>query len=137
MSIPPTSGPESGLAPVWRSRFAFFDRYGLPNGTDEARAALRAMPFGQRLRLNSNILAFLFGPIYFFVKGMWRKGVTLLVAGIVVIAVLSAVGASDSIVRAVSFGVSAAAMLTANFAYYLHVRRGSTSWNPFEGFGRR
>lgn len=136
MSINPPSGPESELAPVWQSRFAFFDRYGLPNGTAEARSALSALPFGQRLRINANVLAFLFGPFYFFVKGMWRKGLTLLGVGFAAATVLSSIGVSDSIVRAVGFGVSAAAMLTANFAYYLQVRRGSTSWNPFEGFGR-
>lgn len=137
MSFHPTSGPESGLAPVWQSRFAFFDRYGLPNGTEEARSVTRALPLGQRLQINANFLAFLFGAFYFFVKGMWRKGLTLLMVGVAAIVTLTAAGVPDSIVRSVGFGVSAAAMFTANYAYYLQVRRGSTSWNPFEGFSRR
>ena len=109
----------------------------LPNATPQGRAAYRAMEFLPRLRLNSNLLAFLFGPLYFFVKGMWRKGLTLLVVGFAAINALLALGVSPALVQALGFAVSAAAMLTANYAYYLQVRHGSTSWNPFEGFGAR
>ena len=134
-----TSQPVSDrpLAPIWQTRFAFFDRYGLPNATPQGRDAYRTMAFLPRLRLNSNILAFLFGPLYFLAKGMWRKGLTLLVAGFAAITALGALGVSPGLVQALGFAVSAAAMLTANYAYYLQIRRGSTSWNPFEGFGRR
>jgi len=134
-----TSDPDPAvhLPPIWRERFAFFDRYGLPNATPQGRAAYRAMEFLPRLRLNSNILALLFGPLYFFVKGMWRKGLTLLLVGFVAINVLISFGVRPGLVQALGFAVSAAAMLTANYAFYLQVRRGSTSWNPFEGFGRR
>jgi hypothetical protein len=133
------SHPDSDhqLTPIWQTRFAFFDRYGLPNATPQGRAALRALDFLPRLRLNSNLLAFLFGPIYFLVKGMWRKGLTLLVVGFAAISALNALGIPGGLVQALGFGVAAAAMLTANYAYYLQVRRGSRSWNPFEGFGRR
>jgi hypothetical protein len=132
----PTPEPDSQLAPVWQSRFAFFETYGLPNATPQAREAYQAMSFGQRLRLNSNLLAFLFGPFYFLVKGMWRKGLALLVGSFLILTVLSAVGVPDGIVQALGFAVSAVAMITANYAYFLHVKHGSTSWNPFEGFGR-
>ncbi len=134
-----TSHPDPAvhLAPVWQERFAFFDRYGLPNASPQGRAAYRAMEILPRLRLNSNVLALLFGPLYFFVKGMWRKGLTLLGVGFVAINALLALGVSPGLVQALGFAVSAAAMLTANYAYYLQVRHGSTSWNPFEGFGRR
>ncbi len=134
-----TSHPDSDrqLAPIWQTRFAFFDRYGLPNATPQGRAAFRAMDFLPRLRLNSNLLAFLFGPLYFFAKGIWRKGLTLLVVGFAAISLLTRLGVAPGLVQALGFGVAAAAMLTANYAYYLQLRRGSTSWNPFEGFGRR
>lgn len=121
---------------MWQRRFAFFDQYGRPDGSPQARAAYRAMSFGERLRLNSNILAFIFGPFYFFAKRMWRKGFTLLIAELAAVA-LKLLSVPDAIVRPVGFAVSAMALLTANYAYYLHVRRGSTSWNPFEGFGTR
>ena len=66
------------MSPSWQKRFDFFNAYGLPNSTPESKAAYKALTFLERVKLTSNILAFLFGPIYFFVKGMWRKGLTLL-----------------------------------------------------------
>ena len=42
----------------------------------------------------------------------------------------------DSLTRAESIAMSLMYSMTANYAYFLHVTRGSTSWNPFEGFGR-
>ncbi|MGV0678609.1 MULTISPECIES: DUF2628 domain-containing protein [Mycolicibacterium] len=128
--------PVENLSDSWRWKFDFFDTYGLPNSSPEAKAAYRNLSFMAKLRLSSNILAFLFGPIYFFVKGMWRKGLTLLGLTIAVAAVLVLVDVSDSIGRAVGIAVSVLAMSTANYAYYLHVARGSQSWNLFEGFGR-
>ncbi|MGV0814708.1 DUF2628 domain-containing protein [Mycolicibacterium boenickei] len=128
--------PVDQLSDSWRWKFDFFDTYGLPSASPEAKAAYRNLSFVAKLRLTSNILAFFFGPIYFFVKGMWRKGLTLLGVTFAVAAVLVVLGVSDSIGRAIGIGIAAGAMSTANYAYYLHVVRGSRSWNPFEGFGR-
>ncbi|WKG01243.1 DUF2628 domain-containing protein [Mycolicibacterium sp. HK-90] len=128
--------PVDNLSDSWRWKFDFFDTYGLPSASPEAKAAYRNLSFMAKLRLTSNILAFLFGPLYFFVKGMWRKGLTLLGLTITVVTVLVIAGVSDMVGRAVGMGMAALAMSTANYAYYLHVVRGSQSWNPFEGFGR-
>lgn len=125
------------MSPSWQKRFDFFNAYGLPNSTPESRAAFRALSFMDRLKLTSNILAFLFGPIYFFVKGMWRKGLTLLGIFFAVEVVLVVLDVPDSLVRGIGFGLAAIAMTTANYAYYLHVVRGSQSWNLFEGHGRQ
>ena len=125
------------MSPAWQKRFDFFDAYGVPNSTPESKAAYRALSFLDRLKLTSNILAFLFGPIYFFVKGMWRKGLTLLGIFFAVEVVLVVLNASDTLVRGVGFGLAAMAMTTANYAYYLHVVRGSQSWNLFEGLGKQ
>lgn len=128
--------PVDNLSDSWRWKFDFFQTYGLPSASPEAKAAYRNLSFMAKLRLTSNILAFLFGPIYFFVKGMWRKGLTLLGLTIAVAAVGVTLDLSDTIARAIGFGIAALAMSTANYAYYLHVVRSSQSWNPFEGFGR-
>lgn len=121
----------------WQQRFAFYDEYGVPNTSPESREAYRALPFGSKIRLNANIWGFLFGPIYFFVKGMWRKGLVLLALAVALAVVVIGVGAPDIIDRAASLVVPALAMTTANYAYYLHVVKGSQSWNVFEGLGRR
>ncbi len=125
------------MSPSWQKRFDFFNTYGLPNSTPESKAAYQALTFLERLKLTSNILAFLFGPIYFFVKGMWRKGLTLLGIFVAVEVVLIILNASDTLVRGIGFGLAAIAMTTANYAYYLHVVRGSQSWNLFEGYGKQ
>jgi len=129
--------PSSTLSPSWQKRFDFFNTYGLPNSTPESKAAYQALTFLERVKLTSNILAFLFGPIYFFVKGMWRKGLTLLGIFVAVEVVLVVLNVSDSLARAIGFGLAAIGMSTADYAYYLHVVRGSQSWNLFEGHGRR
>ncbi|BCI82859.1 hypothetical protein MTY66_44840 [Mycolicibacterium sp. TY66] len=129
--------PSITVSPSWQKRFDFFNAYGLPNSTPESKAAYKALTFLERVKLTSNILAFLFGPIYFFVKGMWRKGLTLLGIFVAVEVVLVVLNVSDSLARAIGFGLAAIGMSTANYAYYLHVVRGSQSWNLFEGHGRQ
>ena len=77
------TAPQAGeLAVSWQRRFAFFDLYGLPSSSPAAKAAYRTLPFWDKVRLTSNVWAFLFGFLYFYVKGMWRKGTTILGAGI-------------------------------------------------------
>ncbi len=128
-----TPQDRSTLAEIWQRRFAFYDQYAAAPSKAEANAFFRSVPFGARMRLTSNFLAFFFGPIYFFVKGMWRKGLVLLGITLSLGVVMQLVGASDGVVRGVSIGFAAAFMAIANQAYYLHWVRGSESWNPFEG----
>ena len=103
--------PSFTVSPSWQKRFDFFNAYGLPNSTPESRAAYRALSFMDRLKLSSNILAFLFGPIYFFVKGMWRKGLTLLGIFFAVEVVLVVLDVPASLVRGIGFGLAALALL--------------------------
>lgn len=73
-----TPQDRSTLAEIWQRRFAFYDQYAAAPTKEEANAIFRSGSFWTRIRLTSNFLAFFFGPIYFFVKGMWRKGLVLL-----------------------------------------------------------
>jgi hypothetical protein len=125
------------LSPRWQERFDFFAEYGPPNATPESKAAIRALPWTQRTALTSNFLAFLFSPFYFYVKGMWRKGTTLVGIGLALGVVATFLPIPDMVARALGMAVPALAMTAANYAYFLHVTKGSTSWNPFEGLGRR
>ncbi|MDH6195098.1 hypothetical protein M2272_001727 [Mycobacterium frederiksbergense] len=129
--------PPVSLSPSWQKRFDFFTAYGLPNSTPEAKAAYKALPFGARFQIASNFLAFFFGPIYFFVKGMWRKGLTLLGIEVAASVILAVLNVPDGMFRGAGIGLAAIAMTTANYAYYLHVTQHSQSWNLFEGLGRK
>ncbi|MFV8310451.1 DUF2628 domain-containing protein [Mycobacteroides chelonae] len=122
---------------VWQWRFDFYDQYGRPGSTPESEAAYKALPFGARVMLGCNVLAFFFGPIYFFVKGMWRKGFTVLLLTLAIGTVLFAVNASETMYQAASAGLGGVLMMTANYSYYLDQIKGSRSWNPFEGMKRR
>lgn len=68
----------SQLPRSWQARFACVRAYGLPSASPRARDAYRQLPFGAKLRITKHFLAFLFGPLCFTAKGMWRKGLTLL-----------------------------------------------------------
>jgi hypothetical protein len=126
--------PNATLSPIWQERFAFFQRYGSPgSASKETRQALRAMGLWRNIRVSQNFLAYLFGPIYFAVKGMWRQALTFLLVGAGVVTALSLLGASDGVFRAVTLGFCLLYSTTANYAYFRHVN-GERSWNPFAGF---
>ncbi|BBZ03023.1 hypothetical protein MCHIJ_24600 [Mycolicibacterium chitae] len=133
-----TNVPDSTEVPAaWQQRFAFFQQYGPVGSTPEAKAAYRALPFGARMRLGFNIWAFLFGPVYFLVKGMWRKGLTVLGVAVTLGVASVLLGVPDNWDRAFAIGFTAAIATVTNWAYYLHVAEGSQSWNPLEGLRRK
>jgi hypothetical protein len=125
------------LSPRWQERFDFFAKYGPPSTTPESKAAYRALPWTKRSMLTSNYLAFLFSPFYFYVKGMWRKGTTLVGIALALALAATFLPIPDMAARGLAMAAPALAMTTANYAYFLHVTKGSKSWNPFEGLGRR
>lgn len=125
------------LPPVWQQRFAFYRLHGQVGSTPEAQAAYKVLPFSAKLRLAFNIWAFLFGWLYFVVKGMWRKGLTVLALGLALGALCAALEVSDNVTVALAMGYNGMVATLANYAYYLEVAFRSQSWNPFEGFGRR
>ncbi|WP_421567120.1 DUF2628 domain-containing protein [Stenotrophomonas sp. PD6] len=124
----------------WRDRFQFFDAHGAP-GSLSYKAAFKALPFLRRIRIQSSILAFLFGPIYFFILGLWRKalvGLALSLGTIIVAVLLYAIfGANsafaDIVSRVLGLAMTLIYATTANYAYYLKEVKGADSWNIFEG----
>lgn len=110
----------------WKIRFRLIERAGgvkLPQ--------LKALPFGQRMKVIFNVLAFLFGPLYYLAKGLWKKALVLfaiclavsLVAD-VVLRVLGLARFSD----ATTFGVAAVFALRANIDYYKKQVLGDNGW---------
>ena len=65
------------LSPKWQFRFDFFDRHGGPK--DPAyKETLKTLPFGEKLKVGMNFYALFFGFIYFFILGLWRKALGLI-----------------------------------------------------------
>ncbi|WP_439857542.1 DUF2628 domain-containing protein [Pseudomonas syringae] len=123
----------------WQERFNFFETYGAPNDP-RFKPAVNALPdFKKKLLVCANIIAFFFGPIYFFVLGLWKKNLALIgviVAVNVVIALLfgilgmevpAALGTGLNVVFSLMYA------LTANYSYYLKEVKGEQGWNPFKG----
>lgn len=91
------------------------------------------------MRININIIACFFGPIYFFVLGLWKKGLALigimlatnalilLVCTLLETDVPYALGGGLAAPYALMYG------LTVNYAYYLKEVKGEQGWNPFKG----
>ncbi len=126
----------------WQIRFAFFDKYGAPS-TPEFQAAFKTEKPMRRVLLNMNFTAFLFGLIYFFVLGLWRKNLVLLAifVGIIIILFIIEVifefSFSEIILRAIAMGFAMMWGITANYSYYLKEVKGINGWNPFEGMRLR
>jgi Protein of unknown function (DUF2628) len=123
---------DPALNAKWNTRFAFFDRYGKPNGP-QYKEELKKRPRKQQIIVNANIFALFFGPIYFFILGLWKKGLALLGIQMVLGAVLSVCGAPGFLFRGVGFAFALFYMLGANYSYYLKRVKGQDGWNPFEG----
>ncbi|GLU40008.1 DUF2628 domain-containing protein [Pseudomonas sp. NBRC 100443] len=137
-SIPQTQPSQGNLKPKWQERFAFYDQHGGPR-SETYRQALRALPFGKRILINASILAFFFGPIYWFVLGLWKKNLVMLgiifTIGILegLFEVLTGIEIPLALDKGIGMGFAACYAVITNYAYYLKQVKGQQGWNPFEG----
>ncbi|MGH8036465.1 MAG: DUF2628 domain-containing protein [Stenotrophomonas sp.] len=120
----------SPRSPKWQFRFDFFNTHGAPN-SPAFKAAYKALPFGQKIKVNFNFFALFFGCIYLFILGMWRKALTIV--GLTVVLAVVVAFLPDAIGRGVAIAWSLLIALTTNYNYYLEQVKGDTSWNPFQG----
>ncbi|WP_372156730.1 DUF2628 domain-containing protein [Xanthomonas euvesicatoria] len=125
-----TAHDYSQYSPKWQFRFDFYDRHGEPKSST-FKTAMRSLPFGQKVKLNMNFYAFFFGFIYYFILGMWRKALVLIGVSFTVGIICSFL--PEYVLRSFGLAYSLLVGMTANYAYYLHKIKGSTSWNPLEG----
>ncbi|PPV07586.1 hypothetical protein XBLMG947_1567 [Xanthomonas bromi] len=118
------------LSPKWQFRFDFFDRHGGPK-EPAYKDALKTLSFGNKVKIGMNFYAFFFGFIYFFIIGLWRKALSLI--GISLVLGIVASFLPTAFQNVLWLPMSLLTGMIANYAYYLHTVKGSTSWNPFEG----
>jgi hypothetical protein len=60
------------LSPSWKAKFLLIEKAGGPKMAD-----FKALTFGECMKINFNWWAFVFGPFYYFVMGMEKKGFAL------------------------------------------------------------
>ena len=122
----PTSDAE--LSHAWQRRFAFFREHGSPLMTDGAKA-LQRLPFWTASSIRLNIWGFLFGPIYFFALGLWRRGLSMFGVAAVISIVAKHLFGQDALTLA---GPAEGALfaLSVNYAYFIKCTQGRDEWNP-------
>jgi hypothetical protein len=109
---PPDPVARANVSESWKRRFYLIRKAGgadLPHFKD--------LTFGERFRLSGNVLAFLFGPIYFAVKGLYRQAIAFFVLSLVALVILEMIGMGRS-TRAVGFALAAFYSTRANVSYY-------------------
>jgi hypothetical protein len=124
---PPSSDIASLQVPsAWKAKFYLIERAGgvkLPK--------FRELKMGERMKVNFNVLAFLFGPIYYAVKGMWKKGLALFAASLVAVILLATVCellGYGTLGNALGYGVAALFATRANIDYYKKVVLHENGW---------
>lgn len=127
-----TQAPDELIAalPVsakWQTRFRAIQRAGgaqMPDLKPLSAAERRAA-------VSLNILAFLFGPIYYACKGMWKKALTLFLVGALIVIGLGLVldhFGYQKIANALGYGVAALFAVRANIDYYKKMVLGDNGW---------
>jgi Protein of unknown function (DUF2628) len=115
---------------VWTDRFNFYQQNGEPN-SKTFRIAFKSLPMMKRMRMNINFYAFLFGIIYFLIKGMWKGAITLLAISTVVIII--SLFLPDSVSRYIGFPIAYLGAFTANYTFYRKEVLGENDFNIFKG----
>lgn len=119
------------LSAKWKKRFDFFATYGSP-WSAEARTQLREMRFFDRMLIEVNLFALVFGIFYFLFLGLWRRATTLFAIITGTIIVLDGLGYSGQYERYLTLFIAGVCLSTANYAYYRKKTTGQDSWNPFD-----
>lgn len=115
------------VSEAWKKRFRAMQKAGGPSMPN-----LKSMPKEERKGVSMfNGFAFLFGPIYYAVKGMWRKGIVLFLICVVVVLILELALAKmgfGKLGSAVTFGTAAVYATRANIDYYKKMVLGDNGW---------
>ncbi|ABP78080.1 conserved hypothetical protein [Stutzerimonas stutzeri A1501] len=111
----------------WKRRFLAIAQAGGP------RLPLfkRLPPAERRKALAFNILAFLFGPLYYLAKGMWRRAISYtllaLIAVTLIVLLLDASGYGE-FARLLAYGVAGVFAMRANLDFYKRQVLGDNGW---------
>ncbi len=128
--ITPTTGKididSLPISDKWKLKLHAIDKAGGPK-----LPQIKTLSSAERRRVSFNILAFLFGPIYYAWKGMWKKGLSLLAAcflAILVIATIMELVGWGRFADALGYGASAIFAVRANIDYYKKMVLNLNGW---------
>lgn len=109
----------------WQTKFKLIEKAG---GT--ALKDLQALSFTERGMVVFNVFGFLFGPLYYLVKGMWKKAIVLTLIGILLIVVscmlFQIIGFENT--NATNMIIPIIIATRANIDYYKKIILGDNGW---------
>ena len=114
------------LSESWKNKFILIEKAGgvkLPN--------FKKLTFGERSKIITNILGFLFGPIYYIIKGMWKKAITLILISAVIIFIMNIIAVmlgKPFIANMANFTGAAICGSRANIDYFKKIRMNDNGW---------
>jgi hypothetical protein len=112
------------ISEAWQKKFSLIEKAGGPNFP-----RIRELKFGERHKITFNILAFLFGPIYYLVKGMWKKAISLFIISVILILALELILAHFGLSTDATKFVSGAIFATrANIDFYKRIILKTDDW---------
>lgn len=115
----------------WNQKFSVLEKTGANEGLKAYFDNYKSLSFGERFKVGFNILAFIFGPFYYFAKKMWLKGAFLFGAIISLNIVLTLIEtALDTTFPMVIYQIPGAAICAslANYDYYRFCKQQETMW---------
>ena len=126
-AVPPRTwrdyASRTDLPESWKRKFALIEKAGgprLPN--------FSSLTLGERMQVGFNVLALLFGPIYYLIKGLWQQALAYTGIWLVAIFILNSQGASDGLLNAAGFGFAGLCAARANIGYYKKEVFGEVIW---------
>jgi len=114
------------VSEAWKHKFRLIDKAGGPK-----LPKLKELTGGERSKIGFGFLAFLFGPVYYLVKGMWKKALTLFAIGVALVVVLTVVmdlAGFGQYTKALGYAVGAIFAVRANIDYYKKMVLGDNGW---------
>jgi Protein of unknown function (DUF2628) len=110
----------------WKAKFFLLEKAG-----GVKMASIKALSVAERMKITFNLLAFLFGPIYYAFKGMWKKGLAIFGASLVLVLLIGFVlelAGLGRFANALGYGAAAFYAIRANIDYYKKMVLKQNGW---------
>lgn len=120
------------LSDNWKRKFALIEKAG---GVKYPK--LKELSIGEKFRIVINFWGFFFGPIYYILKGMWKKAITFTAIGYALIFAIEFIFAitginetqvGSAIINASGYGIAGAFGYMANNDYYKKMVLNKNGW---------
>ncbi|QDH70051.1 DUF2628 domain-containing protein [Marilutibacter alkalisoli] len=113
---------ELNVSDSWKRKLRLIEKAGGPDFPNRRNLTAR-----ERLSAGFNVLAFLFGPIYLVIKGLWRQAIVYVLLVIALALLLEMMGLGK-LMRGIGSTLSIIFSMRANAGYYAKVVLGKASW---------